>query len=174
MAKSKNLFTADDFKKDGGKKKSTLWIIIAAIIIIAVVAVLLLTKKDKAAESVAAEPAPVEQVVNTPAENTQPAEEAVSAPVEEAPATQETPKAEEVKAQPAPVKQESAKPAQPALSSQNTGDIAVLNGKTLEEKANIIISGAFGNNPDRKRALGDAYQEIQEKVNEMYRNGEVK
>ena len=37
-----------------------------------------------------------------------------------------------------------------------------------------VIRGNYGNNPERRRKLGDRYQEIQSKVNEMYRNGEVR
>ena len=173
MAKSKNLFTAADFTKDGGKKKSTIWIVIAAIVVIAVVAVIILAKKDKVAGPVISEPA--QEVVTTPAESAQPAEEMAATPAEEAPAAQEAaPKAEEVKAQPAPAQPAIVKPVQPATPVQYTGDASILNGKTLNEKANIVIRGTFGNNPDRKRALGDAYQEIQDRVNEMYRNGEVR
>jgi hypothetical protein len=44
---------------------------------------------------------------------------------------------------------------------------------TLEEKVQRVIRGDFGNGEDRKRALGSEYKEIQLKVNEMYRNGDV-
>lgn len=37
-----------------------------------------------------------------------------------------------------------------------------------------VIRGNYGNNPDRRRLLKERYQEIQNKVNEMYRNGHVK
>lgn len=42
---------------------------------------------------------------------------------------------------------------------------------TLEEKAKRAIRGDFGNGQIRKDRLGDEYAEIQNKVNEMYRNG---
>lgn len=45
---------------------------------------------------------------------------------------------------------------------------------TLEQKAKQVIRGNFGNGAERKRALGSEYNAIQSKVNEMYRNGEVK
>lgn len=45
---------------------------------------------------------------------------------------------------------------------------------TLEEKAKRVIRGEFGNGIDRKNALGSEYSIIQSRVNEMYRNGEVK
>ena len=52
------------------------------------------------------------------------------------------------------------------VKSPNTGE--VLTG-TLEEKAKQVISGAFSNGPGRKRVLGDQYEEIQAKINELYR-----
>lgn len=42
---------------------------------------------------------------------------------------------------------------------------------TLEEQAQQVIRGEFGNGEERKRKLGAAYAEIQRKVNELYRTG---
>lgn len=44
---------------------------------------------------------------------------------------------------------------------------------TVEEEAKEVIRGKHGNGDVRKRNLGDRYAEIQNKVNEMYRNGQV-
>ena len=44
---------------------------------------------------------------------------------------------------------------------------------TVEEEAKEVIRGKYGNGDVRKRNLGDRYAEIQSKVNEMYRNGQV-
>jgi cytoskeletal protein RodZ len=73
-------------------------------------------------------------------------------------------------AKPAESKPAESKPAAPAQSAQAKD--ATLSG-TLEEKAKRVIRGDFGNGAERKRQLGNAYAEIQRKVNEMYRNGEV-
>lgn len=43
----------------------------------------------------------------------------------------------------------------------------------VEEEAKEVIRGKYGNGDVRKRNLGDRYAEIQNKVNEMYRNGQV-
>lgn len=43
----------------------------------------------------------------------------------------------------------------------------------VEEEAKEVIRGKYGNGDVRKRNLGDRYAEIQSKVNEMYRNGQV-
>lgn len=42
---------------------------------------------------------------------------------------------------------------------------------TLEEKAILVIRGNYGNGEKRRMNLGHEYTEIQNKVNEMYRNG---
>lgn len=44
---------------------------------------------------------------------------------------------------------------------------------TVEEEAIEVIRGKYGNGDVRKRLLGDRYDEIQNKVNEMYRKGLV-
>lgn len=44
----------------------------------------------------------------------------------------------------------------------------------IVKEALSVIRGNYGNNPDRRRLLKERYQEIQNKVNEMYRNGQVK
>ena len=43
----------------------------------------------------------------------------------------------------------------------------------VEEAAMEVVRGKYGNGAVRKRNLGDRYAEIQSKVNEMYRNGQV-
>lgn len=44
---------------------------------------------------------------------------------------------------------------------------------SLEQKAKNVIRGDYGNGEERKQKLGSQYEEIQAKVNEMYRNGLV-
>lgn len=44
---------------------------------------------------------------------------------------------------------------------------------TVEETANEVIRGLYGNGNVRKNKLGSRYQEIQNRVNEMYRQGLV-
>lgn len=43
----------------------------------------------------------------------------------------------------------------------------------IEQTANRVLLGEFGNGKVRKRKLGKSYREVQNKVNEMYRNGLV-
>lgn len=48
------------------------------------------------------------------------------------------------------------------VSGTLTGDV--------EQDAKAVIRGEFGNGANRKAALGNRYQKIQDKVNEIYRN----
>lgn len=52
-------------------------------------------------------------------------------------------------------------------------DVVNVSDDVVKE-ALSVIRGNYGNNPDRRRLLKERYQEIQNKVNEMYRNGHVK
>lgn len=61
----------------------------------------------------------------------------------------------------------------PNTNATSAPAVSVPEG-TLEQKAKQVIRGNFGNGADRKRALGSEYNAIQGKVNDMYRNGEVK
>jgi len=61
----------------------------------------------------------------------------------------------------------------PNTTATSAPAVSVPEG-TLEQKAKQVIRGNFGNGAERKRALGSEYNAIQSKVNEMYRNGEVK
>ena len=56
------------------------------------------------------------------------------------------------------------------VASTPTGSSA---SGTIEEEAIEVIRGKYGNGDVRKRNLGERYAEIQSKVNEMYRNGQV-
>lgn len=47
-------------------------------------------------------------------------------------------------------------------------------GFDLEEMANKVIRGEFGNGADRKEALGDAYADIQKRVNEILKGSSGK
>ena len=168
MAKSNKLFTEDDFSKDGGKKFPW-WIVIALLAVAIIVALFLLLKKGKS-EPTPSEPVQVEQVASIPETTPSPDDATVASPDNVSTDnvsntnTQEAPKAD------APKVEEQKQ----TTSTQYSGDLSILNGKTLREKANVVIRGYFGNNPERKRTLGDAYREIQDKVNEMYRKGEVR
>lgn len=48
-----------------------------------------------------------------------------------------------------------------------------LSAETIEAKAWLVIRGDFGNGKERKMKLGSDYSVIQNKVNELYKNGLV-
>ena len=50
----------------------------------------------------------------------------------------------------------------------NQSNAAAVQG-SVEEKAKQVIRGVFGNGQERKQALGAEYEEIQSKVNEIYK-----
>lgn len=47
-------------------------------------------------------------------------------------------------------------------------------GQTIDEQAQQVIRGDFGNGEERKQKLGGNYAAIQKRVNEMYKEGLVK
>lgn len=49
-----------------------------------------------------------------------------------------------------------------------------LSAKDIEKFAKEVIRGNYGNGAERKKALGDNYRKIQDKVNEMLRGGTKK
>ena len=61
--------------------------------------------------------------------------------------------------------------ANPAQTKPVTGSSSATGA--IEEEAKEVIRGKYGNGDVRKRNLGNRYAEIQNKVNEMYRNGQV-
>ena len=60
------------------------------------------------------------------------------------------------------------------INNGNTSIKSDLSSKSIDEAALSVIRGDYGNNPIRKRRLGDRYQEIQKRVNQMYREGKVR
>ena len=59
--------------------------------------------------------------------------------------------------------------ARPVKPSQSTSTTADLSG-SIEEKANKVIKGLFGNGAERRNSLGAEYDAIQAKVNELLRS----
>lgn len=91
-----------------------------------------------------------------------------------------TPMAEDKQSEkPASNAPSSTKPVQQTPSKQidvTNNNIAAASapiGGDVVENAKRVIRGDFGNGQERKDKLGSAYSEIQSKVNEMYRNGQV-
>ncbi len=60
------------------------------------------------------------------------------------------------------------------IQIEEKSDLNNNNVYDIETAALSVIRGDYGNNPIRKRRLGDRYQEIQKRVNQMYREGKVR
>lgn len=54
----------------------------------------------------------------------------------------------------------------------STNSASVVSG-SAEELANEVLTGKYGNWPERERNLGSRYKEVQRLVNEMYRTGRI-
>lgn len=64
----------------------------------------------------------------------------------------------------------------PSESTYNNTTAAPVENSSedVESLAKEVLSGKYGNWPERERMLGNRYNEVQKQVNEMYRNGLVK
>lgn len=64
----------------------------------------------------------------------------------------------------------------PSESTDNNTTAAPVENSSedVESLAKEVLSGKYGNWPERERMLGNRYNEVQKQVNEMYRNGLVK
>ena len=71
-----------------------------------------------------------------------------------------------------PAKPAQSKPAATQTIKPTSATSAPVSGD-VEENARRVIRGAFGNGQERRDKLGSSYSEIQNKVNEMYRQGLV-
>lgn len=71
-----------------------------------------------------------------------------------------------------PAKTAQSKPAATQTTKPFSATSAPVSGD-VEENARRVIRGDFGNGQERRDKLGSLYSEIQDKVNEMYRQGLV-
>ena len=64
----------------------------------------------------------------------------------------------------------------PSESTDNSTAAAPVENAAgdVESLVKEVLSGKYGNWPERERMLGNRYNEVQKRVNEMYRNGLVK
>ena len=157
----KNLFTSDEFQKNNGKKKSPWGIIVSCLTVIALIGVcIVLMKPDKSDHTDKDTPEEVTEFVVSEQTETSSSTDDVT--------KQQTP-TEPADNNPSGGTQTQSTTSQPAKAT-NTSKATGLTGD-LEKDALKVIRGTFGNNPDRRRILGDKYQVLQDKVNELYREG---
>ena len=154
-----NIFSDQDFEKTPNEKKNRKPLIYGGIIAsLIAIAAIMFAVWPKDGNEVKTDNPPVAMVSDTTVTTSEVDSAEVKTDVEESPVAEE------------PKQEIDSKPMQP------TPDIQKPSAPVEEVKAAAIsvIRGNYGNNPERRRKLGDRYQEIQSKVNEMYRNGEVR
>jgi hypothetical protein len=61
-------------------------------------------------------------------------------------------------------------PSKNQSATSTSAPSAITPAGSIDEKVNQVLRGDFGNGLERKRALGDEYDVIQAKVNELYRS----
>ena len=142
---SKKIFEPADFKKP--EKSNKKWIVVAAIIIIVVVAVIFGIKSCNQDQN--------NETLAIPQDTTA---------VDDASSTDTT-------------AIENQKSEDPNMVDNNvatqTKEINAQAGDSFDVEAEALktIRGDYGNNPQRKELLGDKYQRIQKRVNELKREG---
>ncbi len=175
--------TEIDSNSNGGK--SWLWVLIALLVI---AAILFFALRSCNKENNSGGSTQTEQVMDTltqsemtEVEGTDIPTQAAETPVaensvietpttEEVPAQAATPAIPAQKTQPARGANATAQSAQPSTTkSPVTHVFGQLTGD-IEQDAKAVIRGEFGNGADRRAALGNRYNEIQSKVNEIIYN----
>lgn len=165
--------------ENGNESKSSkkwLWAVIAVLVVVAcVIGFMQLNPSASNDETGGTEPVPADTVGTEKTDSVQTASatsegvDTASTSKEECAAEAQNAKANEADA--AKVDEASAPSHAPSYedefptSSKSTGSV--------EDEARQVIRGIYGNGSVRKQNLGNRYAEIQGKVNEMYRNGQV-
>lgn len=172
MAKEK-LFTPEDFDKPKDQsfwQKYKNWIIGCIVVAALAVGIVALVKSCDTQKE-------VKEIEKEPAEPVTPGTEiptnAEGSETVEPTTTPEAQEVEQVEEQPAPVpevatpKEEpkpEATPAKPVAQPANVSD-------NVEQEAMNVIRGDYGNVPERREKLGSKYQEIQNRVNQLKKEG---
>lgn len=172
---------------EGGKTPiKKWWLVVLLIFVVGVAAVLIYKYGNRTDEPVVGDVESETLVAVGDAES----EATIAESEEEQPSVEQNDNAvteneENVNADESVTSQPSAeKPAQSNSKSSNQNQVKSKANTTnsgqsnlqgdVEENALRVIRGEFGNGQERKDKLGSSYNEIQSKVNEMYRNGLVK
>lgn len=156
------------------KSKNWLWWLLIALVIIGVIIWLFVKSDDKSESKTNSEPAAIEQTDSTTmddaegAESTDSVNAAVSqgeTPAEEANTTEDVATGDPVATAP------EAKPAQ-STSTDMTSSVASSSvSDDVESEAMKVIRGDYGIGQERKNKLGSKYQPIQNRVNQLKREG---
>lgn len=172
--------------ENGNESKSSkkwLWAVIAVLVVVAcVIGFMQLNPSAGNDETGGTEPVPADTAVAGKTDSVQTAPAASEADTastsnEESAAEAENAKANEAEAAKAndatsAKAEETVSPSQaPSQVSEST--TSSKSTGSVEDEARQVIRGIYGNGYVRKQNLGNRYAEIQGKVNEMYRNGQV-
>jgi len=170
MAELKRKVTLKEKKSVDNKKSGSklwLWLLLLAVVAVVVILCVIFCGNDKTTltepESATVEQTEATQTDEVTPEVETPTVETEGVVVSQEPANKpaETPVAKPT--EPAAKPEAESKPAQKPTSTVPQG--------TLDEKAKQVIRGEYGNGADRKHALGSEYDAIQQRVNEIYREG---
>ena len=172
----KNTVPQELVNKTGGGNKRNLWVFWGIVVLAAILFFVFVGKDNETSvqTNVAQNPVTAKADSIQPAKTEETAEKVDSTNVEktdntlnEEPtkATAEMPSSESNSKQ-------SSKPDVVKEEKKNQTSAIPVNG-SLEQKAIAVIRGTYGNGLERKQKLGDEYTVIQNKVNEMYRDGLV-
>lgn len=179
MNKGKKLFSSEDFDKEpkssDTKTKKWLWVIVAVLVVVAcVIGFMQLNPSTGSDETGGTEPVPADTVATEKTDSVQTAPAALEADTASTSNEESAAEAENAKANEATSLQaeETATPAQTPSSASESTTSSKSTG-SVEDEARQVIRGIYGNGSVRKQNLGNRYAEIQGKVNEMYRNGQV-
>lgn len=173
----KNTVPQEPVNKTGGGNKRNLWVFLGIVVLAAILFFVFVGKDNETSvqTNVAQNPVTAKADSIQPAKTEEIAEKVDSTNVEktdnklnEEPtkATAEMPSAESNS------KQSSKPDIVKKKKKVQTSSAIPVNG-SLEQKAIAVIRGTYGNGLERKQKLGDEYTVIQNKVNEMYRDGLV-
>lgn len=173
----KNTAPQEPINNTGGGNKRNLWIFLGIVVLAAILLFVFVGKgKESSVQTNVAQNHVTAKADSIQAAKTEEAAEKVDSTnvektdntlkEEPAKATTEMPSSETNSKQgskPDVVKEE---------KKTQTSSVQSING-SLEQKAIAVIRGTYGNGLERKQKLGDEYTVIQNKVNEMYRDGLV-
>lgn len=173
----KNTAPQEPINNTGGGNKRNLWIFLGIVVLAAILLFVFVGKgKESSVQTNVAQNPVTAKADSIQATKTEEAAEKVDSTnvektdntlkEEPAKATTEMPSSETNSKQgskPDVVKEE---------KKTQTSSVQSING-SLEQKAIAVIRGTYGNGLERKQKLGDEYTVIQNKVNEMYREGLV-
>lgn len=173
----KNTALQEPVNKTGGGNKRNLWAFLGIVVWAAILFFVFVGKDNETSvqTNVAQNPVTAKSDSIKPAKTEETAEKVDSTNVEK---TDNTLKEE-------PTKATAEMPSLESNSKQSSKlDVVKEEKKTqtssaipvndsLEQKAIAVIRGTYGNGLERKQKLGDKYTVIQNKVNEMYRDGLV-